>query len=70
MAIIRGWRLIRQTPQMIYYFNCSNGQVEYAPNQKYRIEKKNAYDPTLIHRRKPIGKTPSIWKRFLAIRVL
>lgn len=51
MANIKGFKLIRCADDGIYYFLCPNGQVEYAPNQKYRIEKKNAYDPTLIHRR-------------------
>ncbi len=50
MANIKGFKLIRRADDGIYYFFCQNGQVEYAPNQKYRIEKKNAYDPTIIHR--------------------
>ena len=51
MAAMKGWRLIRQTPQMIYYFNCSNGQVEYSPKRKYRIEKRNAFDPSKLYQR-------------------
>ena len=51
MAIIKGFKLIRWADDGIDYFFCQNGQVEYAPNQKYCIEKKNAYDPTIIHRR-------------------
>lgn len=51
MAAMKGWRLIRQTPEMIYYFNCSNGQVEYSPKRKYRIEKRNAFDPSKLYQR-------------------
>ncbi len=51
MATIRGWRLIRQTQSEIYYFNCPNGQVDYNPVLKYRLEKKNAFDPTIKHQR-------------------
>ncbi|MDD2231134.1 MAG: hypothetical protein PHY48_17245 [Candidatus Cloacimonetes bacterium] len=51
MAVIRGWRLIRQTSNGVFYFNCTTGQVEYSPRRKYRIEKKNAFDPTILHQR-------------------
>ncbi|MDP3113711.1 MAG: hypothetical protein Q8M98_02945 [Candidatus Cloacimonadaceae bacterium] len=51
MAIIRGWRLIRQTSNGVFYFNCTTGQVEYSPRRRYRIEKKNAFDPTILHQR-------------------
>lgn len=51
MAAIKGFRLIRQTSNGVFYFNCSNGQVEYSPRRKYRLEKKNAYDPTILHLR-------------------
>jgi len=51
MATIRGWRLIRLTQSGIYYYNCPNGQVEYIPNRKYRLEKRNAFDPTIKHQR-------------------
>ena len=51
MAVIKGFKLIRWADQGIYYLNCPNGQIEYSPSQKYRIEKKNVYDPTIIHRR-------------------
>lgn len=51
MAIIRGWRLIRQNSNGVFYFNCTTGQVEYSPRRKYRIEKKNAFDPTILHLR-------------------
>jgi hypothetical protein len=51
MAAIKGWRLIRQTPQSVNYFNCSNGQVEYSPKRKYRLEKKNAFDPSKLYQR-------------------
>jgi len=51
MAVIKGWKLIRWDTLAIHYYTCTNGQVEYNPQKKYRIEKKNAYDPTIIHRR-------------------
>jgi hypothetical protein len=51
MAAMKGWRLIRQTPQAIHYFNCSNGQVDYSPKRKYRLEKKNAFDPSKLYQR-------------------
>lgn len=48
---MKGWRLIRQTPQSVNYFNSSNGQVEYSPKRKYRIEKRNAFDPSKLYQR-------------------
>jgi len=51
MAAIKGFKLIRWAEDGIFYFLCPHGQIEYSPNRKYRIEKKNAYDPTIIHRR-------------------
>lgn len=51
MVAIKGWKLIRQDDQVVNYYLCQNGQVEYEPTQKYRLEKKNAYDPTYLHRR-------------------
>jgi hypothetical protein len=51
MAIIRGWRLIRQTSNGVFYFNCTTDQLEYSPRRKYRIEKKNAFDSTILHQR-------------------
>ena len=51
MAIIKGFKLIRWADDGIYYFVCQNGQVKYNSNQKYRIEKKKAYDLTITHKR-------------------
>ncbi|MDP2172723.1 MAG: hypothetical protein Q8J62_03025 [Candidatus Cloacimonadaceae bacterium] len=51
MAAIKGFRLIRQTSQSVNYFSCSNGQVEYSPRRKYRLEKKNAFDPSKLYQR-------------------
>ena len=56
MVVIKGFKLIRWANDGIYYFFCSNGQIEYSPNQKYRIEQKNAYDPTIRHRREAYGE--------------
>lgn len=51
MAIISGFRLIRRTPGGVHYFNCTNGQVDYNPGRKYRLEKRNAFDPSILHQR-------------------
>jgi hypothetical protein len=51
MAAIKGWRLIRHSTQGTYYVKCTTGQVEYSPRRKYRIEKKNAFDPSILHQR-------------------
>jgi len=47
-----GFRMIR-TGNGNSYYSCENGQVEYVPKLKYRIEKKNAFDPTILHQREP-----------------
>lgn len=52
MVIIKGWKLNRISSGH-RVFVCKNGMVEYRPAQKYRIEKKNAFDPTFIHQREP-----------------
>ncbi|MDP3113676.1 MAG: hypothetical protein Q8M98_02770 [Candidatus Cloacimonadaceae bacterium] len=49
---MKGFRMIR-TGSGNSFYACTNGQVEYVPKLKYRIEKKNAYDPTFIHQREP-----------------
>ena len=51
MAAIKGFRLIRWSYEVIFFLICEHGEVEYIPSRKYRIEKKNAYDPTITHRR-------------------
>jgi hypothetical protein len=51
MAYIKGWRLIRLSQGELYFYNCLNGQVDYNPNRKYRLEKRNAFDPTIKHQR-------------------
>lgn len=51
MAIISGFNLIRLTPGGVHYLNCTNGQVDYNPERKFRLEKKNAFDPSIIHYR-------------------
>ncbi len=32
-------------------FHCVTGQIDYKPQKKYRIEKKNAFNPAISHRR-------------------
>ncbi|MDD2231001.1 MAG: hypothetical protein PHY48_16560 [Candidatus Cloacimonetes bacterium] len=44
------WRIIRVTSSKTYSF-ASDGLVEYRPSKKFLIEKKNAFDPSIIHRR-------------------
>jgi len=51
MAAINGWRLIRQNGSTVTYYLCGNGQIEYDPGLKYRLEKRNAFDPSRLHRR-------------------
>jgi hypothetical protein len=50
---MNGFRLIRQSNGNTTFFTCSMGTVEYSPKLKYRIEKKNAFDPATIHYRDP-----------------
>lgn len=51
MAAINGWRLIRQNGSTVTYYLCGNGQIEHDPGLKHRIEKRNAFDPSRLHRR-------------------
>ena len=51
MAAIKGFKLIRWNSQGVFFLSCEHMEVEHIPRRKYRIEKKNAYDPTIIHRR-------------------
>jgi hypothetical protein len=32
-------------------YTCEEAVIEYSPKLKYRIEKKNAFDPTILHQR-------------------
>lgn len=45
-------RLIKVTDE-ISYFTIADARVDYLPAKKYRVEKRNAFDPTYIHRREP-----------------
>jgi hypothetical protein len=51
MAAINGWRLILRDGSTITYCICPNGQIEHSPGRKFRLEKRNAYDPTIVHQR-------------------
>ena len=42
-------RLISVTDE-VGYFYISNARLDWKPDKKYRIEKINAFDPTVIHR--------------------
>jgi len=48
-----GFRLIKIAGGSTDGYVVENGIVEYEPDIKYRIEKKNAFDPTIIIRREP-----------------
>lgn len=48
-----GFRLISITNGVIDGYVVADATVGYQPNIKYRIEKKNAFDPTVIIRREP-----------------
>ena len=51
MAAIKGFKLIRWNSQGVFFLSREHGEVEYIPRRKYRIEKKNAFNPTIIHQR-------------------
>ncbi len=51
--MIIGFRMIRVDDSGHSFYYCETGEVDYEPKQKYRIEKKNAFDPSLINRREP-----------------
>ena len=51
MAAIKGFRLIRWSSEGVFIRNWPTGEVEYIPRTKYRIEKKNAFNPSIVHRR-------------------
>lgn len=48
---MKGYRLIRVDDYGNNILHHETGTVEYRPKLKWRIEKKNAFDPSFIHRR-------------------
>jgi len=46
-----GFRMIRVDTSGHSTYTVEEAIIEYAPKLKYRIEKKNAFDPTIIHQR-------------------
>lgn len=46
-----GFRMIRVDTSGHSIYNCEEAVIEFAPKLKYRIEKKNAFDPTILHQR-------------------
>jgi len=48
-----GFRIINISGGVMDGYVIENGVIEYEPVIKYRIEKKNAFDPTIIIRREP-----------------
>ncbi len=53
-----GFRMIRVDNSGHSIYTCEEAVIEYAPKLKYRIEKKNAFDPTILHQRESSGKIP------------
>jgi hypothetical protein len=51
MAAIKGFKLIRWNSQGVFFLSCEHMEVEYIPRRKYRIEKKNAFNPTILYQR-------------------
>lgn len=48
---IEGWKLIRLANGVADVYHHELGQIEYRPQSKWRIEKKNAFNPTITHQR-------------------
>ena len=48
-----GFRIIKITGGQANGYVVENGIVDYEPVVKYRVEKQNAFDPTIIIRREP-----------------
>jgi hypothetical protein len=46
-----GFRMIRVDSSGHSIYTCEEAVIEYSPKLKYRIEKKNAFDPTILHQR-------------------
>ncbi len=53
MLCYDGFRIIKLAGGICSGYVVPNGVVEYQPGIKYRIEKKNAFDPTIVIRREP-----------------
>ena len=53
MLGIDGFRIIKISAGVTAGYVVENGTVDYQPSIKYRIEKKNAFDPTIIIKREP-----------------
>jgi hypothetical protein len=48
---IEGWRLIRLAGGTANVYHDAVGMIDYRPSRKWRIEKKNAFNPIITHRR-------------------
>ncbi len=44
-------RMIRVNGSDHSIYTCETAEVDFVPKTKYRIEKKNAFDPTILHQR-------------------
>lgn len=52
MAVIKGFLLIRRALDLsVSYCSVPTGEVEHNPVRKWRLEKRNAFDPTVLHQR-------------------
>ena len=50
---MNGFKIVRMGTDATSQIICEHGMIDYNPNLKYRVEKRNAYDPTVIHQREP-----------------
>ncbi len=50
---MNGFKIIRVGDTSVSQIICEHGMIDSNPKLKYRVEKKNAFDPTYIHRRFP-----------------
>ena len=46
-------RIVRVDSDGINFLTVPDCRVDYLPSKKYKVEKPNAFDPTIIHRRFP-----------------
>lgn len=71
-----GFKIIRVGSASTSRILCETGMIDFQPQLRYRVEKRNAFDPTYIHRREPFHEdkftlkailTPAQYTALLAI---
>jgi len=65
MLRLEGFRLIRIIKGVYSGYTVENGTVLYQPEIKYKIEKKNAFDPTIIIKRQAYNEDSIDCQAFL-----